>query len=684
MSRPRPHPVEPNDLPLAESEAISTFSDTHWGEDAKWLGPLALSILQGPEETDEDTILSEPTKYNLQLIAKANSAAHYKRDQAMLMAFVRLCGCGGLGTDLRRRPQQQTLEGDPLAPPATLEQWRSLAQHLRMERPHAKGADLEGALASSGWPGDYDHKPDTKSTGLFGVHAPQMLEAEVVKSFDHSPLLARLMHLLVDVAGLDLARVICDRGVMATGLVYLPPDPDELLPLRVPAGPDLDRHRANETRSLSNWMFGLGPRTLTLFFPAFAERKDHEHVGLMALGVRYAIESWLHAAGHLPSNFVSGGSRLAQTTRPYFDVLHARCTNKELEPSLAARRAWLWFARCTFAADPDQWKQLNAEAREAVLQAANEDLSRLRKLLARAKPRPLIGSDREIVLRQRARTNETLPPLQPSDFTQGHGHLLPADVEGPIEGKQRTPWEEFEWEKDHAQICLNILFSLGGVWRGLKPMLLAWRALSTPGVARDLRYWPEEGREPAPAPWADLFAWPINLFHVFAAREMEHDPELVLLRSELGQFCLDRLVDRLSKKEREQADSEERPRRNEDMVERSPDWRYCLIRAFGSLGVNPEGKGHRVVRMASQFDPEPRVREAARQGYEKLRRNVGLPDDVSPRRAIMSALWWVRQAHLLGLEIQPDPDGAQRTRIKELARTKEIERHDKPATHEKS
>lgn len=49
----------------------------------------------------------------------------------------------------------------------------------------------------------------------------------------------------------------------------------------------------------------------------------------------------------------------------------------------------------------------------------------------------------------------------------------------------------------------------------------------------------------------------------------------------------------------------------------------------------------------------------------------------------MSALWWIRQAHLLGLEIQPDPDGAQRTRVKELARTKETERVDKPATREK-
>jgi hypothetical protein len=44
---------------------------------------------------------------------------------------------------------------------------------------------------------------------------------------------------------------------------------------------------------------------------------------------------------------------------------------------------------------------------------------------------------------------------------------------------------------------------------------------------------------------------------------------------------------------------------------------------------------------------------------------------MSPRRAVLGAFWWLRQAHLKSLGIEIDRDGAQRTRIKELSRTKE-------------
>ena len=148
------------------------------------------------------------------------------------------------------------------------------------------------------------------------------------------------------------------------------------------------------------------------------------------------------------------------------------------------------------------------------------------------------------------------------------------------------------------------------------------------------------------------------------------------MRGELAGFCLERLADRLKKAEREAAAQTNLPRTNEQMIEPSEWWRYCFVRAVSALGINPEGKGHRVLSIASEIDPDPRVRDAANQCYQQMRRGVKLPEGVSPRRAIMSALWWIRQAHLLGLGIQPDPDGAQRTRVKELARTRETERAD--------
>jgi hypothetical protein len=113
-----------------------------------------------------------------------------------------------------------------------------------------------------------------------------------------------------------------------------------------------------------------------------------------------------------------------------------------------------------------------------------------------------------------------------------------------------------------------------------------------------------------------------------------------------------------------------------DMVEPSHEWRYCMVRAVMDLRANPEGRGHRALHCSSENDPHQHVRDAAARAYETIRHARGLPERVSPRRAVMSALWWLRQAHLLGLGIQPDHDLAQRTREKELSRTKEAERFD--------
>jgi hypothetical protein len=169
----------------------------------------------------------------------------------------------------------------------------------------------------------------------------------------------------------------------------------------------------------------------------------------------------------------------------------------------------------------------------------------------------------------------------------------------------------------------------------------------------------------------------INLFHACVGSEQAEDAELVDLRGQLAAFCLRGLADRWTADERATAEREGRQRTNDDMLERSADWRYCLVRAAMALHVNPEGKAHRLLYAASRLDPDPDVRDVAHEAYEKLRRSKGLPEDVSPRRCVMTALWWVRQAHLLALGVEIDADGAQRTRVKELTRTKDQERADR-------
>lgn len=89
------------------------------------------------------------------------------------------------------------------------------------------------------------------------------------------------------------------------------------------------------------------------------------------------------------------------------------------------------------------------------------------------------------------------------------------------------------------------------------------------------------------------------------------------------------------------------------------------------MAINPDGRGHRLLQAASEIDPDPNVREVANDAYQSLRRGVTLPEGMSPRRAVLGAFWWLRQAHLKALNIEIDRDGAQRTRIKELSRTKE-------------
>jgi len=289
--------------------------------------------------------------------------------------------------------------------------------------------------------------------------------------------------------------------------------------------------------------------------------------------------------------------------------------------------------------------------------AANEDLAKLRPLFARAR----------------------LKPSAPGLSGEGWGHLLPGDT--------REPWEEFKWEEEHFRTCVMLLYQFGGVWCGMKPLLLAIRSFACPCVARDLRHWSEAAEQSRPGPPDELAQPPdpwsvvprsmINLFHHYVGREQALDHDLAELRADLASYCLERLGDRWTKAEREDAERTGRSRTDEDMLERSPAWRLCLTRAAASLYINPEGKGHRVLLRLSRIDPDKDVREAAHAAYQQMRRLKALPENVSPRRAVMSALWWIRQAHLLGLEVELDANGAQRTRAKELTRTKEMERADK-------
>lgn len=236
--------------------------------------------------------------------------------------------------------------------------------------------------------------------------------------------------------------------------------------------------------------------------------------------------------------------------------------------------------------------------------------------------------------------------------------------------------QQFVQQLRHLRRCASLLAFHGSVFQMLKPMLLALRKLKTPAVAHDLRDWDEFEDDPPPKPWRELPAMISAVFHATVGREQAEDPDLEKLRGEFGAFCLERLTDRWKEAERKAALESGRARENEDMTEPSPEWRYAYVRAAAALRINPDGKGHRTLHMAASLDPDSDVKDAARAAEQLLRHQGRLPERVSPRRAVMTAIWFLKQAHLRALDVYVDADGAQRTRIKELTRTKEVERAD--------
>lgn len=626
MARIKHRLVEPSDSPSDETQAISIFLEAGWPpDDARWLGPLCLPLV--PSESRLGPELDYSTQLSLGVVAAAwnPSDPRHSRDRALLAAFFRLCGYGGNGARLVAPPSPR--------PPVDR---AGLAASFR-----SHGANFERALIEGGWPGSYN-----TDVGNLTIH----VRGEPI-SEEEVPEIFRLMHVLVDDAHLDLSSVVNCEELVAIGKRRLP---DPTSPLRLPEPINWNWPPTTDARSLTNWMFGLGPRALVLVIPEFLRSHNSPNFDRLAVGIQDAIERWVFKRTDHWTYFDHVGPALGSAGEPFLQELERRCFSPESASDSHLRRTWLWFAWCVFASNRELWKHLSKESRERILRAANEDLARLRLLFGKAqlKPTAQVSNSKDLQLNP---------------------------------GESRDSWEEFAWEERHFETCVNVLYRLGGVWRGMKPLLLAIRAFGCACVSLDLRYWPErnsrnrpsnpDGLFEPPEPWSVVPRSLVNMFHVFIRDEQVGDPELTDLRGELAKFCLERLRDRWSKAEREAAEREGRPRTNEDMIERSAEWRLCLIRAASALHINPEGKGHHILRKASQIDPEEDVREAARSAYEQIRRFKGLPDNLSPRRAVISALWWWRQAHLLGLGIRPDPDGAQRTRIKELTRTREVE-HD--------
>lgn len=373
-----------------------------------------------------------------------------------------------------------------------------------------------------------------------------------------------------------------------------------------------------DCRSAMFWLQLVGPPALSHLWDD-AAGLDEEELVRLARGMAYALGVWPRGDGierkwdaaH-PEYYAERGAEFADLCRRVFLELDRRVCESE-RPTSELVQTWMRYA--WMASDrSDAWVDDTLRAR--LLRAAADEIGILRPALRRA------DEDAASMLEQ----------------------------VGP-----------------HFASCLFVLFRLGTLWQATKPLLLAFRAIGTPAVSPDLRYWGVGRANDPPRPWEMIPRSLMNMLHHNMGRARSTDPQLEELRTEFAEFCLSRLKSKDPRRTKGQLSQAA------TLTESDPAWREGWIQAARALRVNPKGDGHHILHWVANNDPDEGVREVAREAYEDLRHQPHLAGSYSPRRTVFDAFWWLRQAHLASLNISIDREGADHTREEEARRTTQAE-----------
>lgn len=636
--------------PSALDEAEAIFTDAGWDAgDARWLAEACFDAIEG---LDRDA--SELTSGERMVIVQVVRAAEIvepesDRDGALLHALARLIGDGPSAQ--APFPEIKLGEGIGIVGLARPDAERCAAL-ARTWRQH--GCEFERAIARGWSPGAFHRRNDP-------VHVLHDEATSPTRANFERHWLVRTMCALVAGGGLDLRRTI-DRGaILEAGLGWAESNPAK----RQIRGPSAFDGFPPCLSDPVAWMIVLGPGAIGPLVEDFHATPNAEHAAAFIGGIREAFDRWLYACIAPLASDPRAVRGAADALRTWLDAVEQRLGAFGAPHHPGLRECWLWLARSMVFLEKSAWDRLEADRHRTILAAATEDLARVRPLLESATPKPEDQEAQEIVSAVRNGVME--PPA----------------------------WLVFEQRMPHLDTCIHLLVSTGTLWKGMKPLLLAVRRMGCPCVASDLRYWTEVHlRRPAieddpleqpPEPWVWLPRVLVNLVHQYARAEQNEDEHLLALRGEFALFCLERLGDRLTEEARAALKTQRLRPQDKDMFEKSPIWRDGFVRAALALHINPKGKGDKILKRVAEDDPNQDVRRIAHDGRQRLRRGAVLPENKSPRRAVLEAFWWLRLAHLLELKhkyelnpalagamkIEIDHDGAQRTRAKELDRTRE-------------
>lgn len=648
---------ESDAAPTALDDAAGLFVDAGWDEsDARFLSRACFDALEGLDPDAPD--LQTGARLVFVHVARASVGVPPKedRDAALLHALAAIIGdAPDPGSPM---PEFRLWDGGAVTGVGRPDRERcnTLAGAFREH-----GCDFEGAIARGWSPGTFGRRGDPAHILHDHAHDPERT------AFERHPLI-RTMRALVEGGGLDLGRAIDREQIRRDGRWWSHPDPA----LGRREEPNAFGGFPERLSDPVAWMLLLGPSAVEALLGDLRSATDAIEATAIAGGVRLCLERWNRCT--LSWSIVNPRSYedMAAAARPWLVEVERWHERAGAEAHSPLRELWLWFAWEILQSHRPAWDDLGVERQRRILAAANEELARLRPMLAEATIKPDPEDAEAITMAARA-----------------------GDVEPPH-------WLRFEHMRVHVFVCLSLLTIAGGVWKGMKPLLLAVRRLGCPCVASDLRYWSEEyprrhaiendPLDQPPDPWDWLPRTLVNLFHQHVGLEQKDEDDdgnkvelLLELRGAFARFCLDRLGDRWTNEERERAKAEGRMPTNEDMEEPSEIWRDAYVRAVKALHINPMGKGDRILKRVAKEDPSSAVKRSAHDACQGLRRGTRLPTNKSPRRAVLEAFWWLRIAHLEelkrqyeanpslpgALKIEIDDRGAQRTKTKELDRTQE-------------